>query len=286
MIESGSNLGPYIVRKELGQGITGRVYYGWDPKTNAPVALKVLDPELSRDVSSATMFEEEGRAGLCVNSPQLVKTLKMGVENGCRYIAFEYVHGLPLANLILERPLGEAESIWVLRHVAQAVRELSRKGIVHQDIKPENILIEKTGNCKLSDLGFARVKDGLVKWDGYSAGTAFYMSPEQCQPWLRLPIDTRSDLYALGAVIYHAATGSPPFVAEEDEKVREMQIHQPVPPPIKRNPALSLPFSTFLLQMLNKDPARRFQTPEELLLEIRQLPVKATPPVVNISAVS
>jgi len=126
------------------------------------------------------------------------------------------------------------------------------------------------------------MKFGRVKWDGFSAGTAFYMSPEQCQPWLRLPIDTRSDLYALGAVIYHAATGAPPFVAEEDDKVREMQINRPAVPPIKRNPALDPHFSAIISQLLHKDPERRIQTPEELLLELRQLPVKATPPVVTI----
>ena len=286
MIANGSNLGPYVVRKELGQGATGRVYYGWDPEGNVPVAIKVLDPELARDAGSRTMFEEEGRAGLAVDSPQLVKTLMMGEQDGHKFIAFEYVHGVPLARLIPDGPLGEAECIWVMRHVAQAVRELSRKGIVHQDIKPENILIEKTGNCKLSDLGFARVNGGRVKWDGYSAGTAFYMSPEQCQPWLRLPIDTRSDLYALGAVIYHAATGHPPFEAEKEEDVREMHIKQPVHSAIDHNPALTPQFSGFLLQMMNKEPERRFRSAEELLLEIRQLPVKACAPVVNISGVS
>lgn len=283
MISDGFQLGPYTVRKALGHGVTAHVYYGWDPKAHVPVALKVLNSNLSRDSSLVTMFEEEGRTGLSVNSPQIVKTLMTGNQGGYRFIAFEYIHGVPLDRII---PLVEAEAIWVLRHMAQAVRELSLKGIVHQDIKPENILIEKTGNCKLSDLGFARVKYGRIKWDGYSAGTSFYMSPEQCQPGLRLPIDTRSDLYALAAVIYHAATGTPPFVAEDDEKIREMQIRNRVPPPIQRNPALSPPFSDLLLRMLSKAPEKRIQTPEQLLLEIRRIPVKAEPPTVTITEIS
>lgn len=283
MIIEGFNLGPYIVRKELGRGVTAQVFYGWDPKANTPVALKVLNRELARDAGAVAMFEEEGRIGLSVNSPQVVKTLMAAKQGEDRFIAFEYIHGVPLAKLIDKGPLTEAEAVWVLRHVAQAIRELCRKGIVHQDIKPENILIEKTGNCKLTDLGFARMKNGRIKWDGYSAGTAYYMSPEQCQPHLRLPIDSRADLYALGAVIYHAAIGTPPFVAEEEEKVREMQIHQPVVPPIKRNPALSLQFSDIIMQLLNKDPEERVQSPEQLLLDMRQLPVKAAPPVVTIT---
>lgn len=286
MIENGSYMGPFVVRKELGRGITGRVYYGWDPRENVPVALKVLDPELTKDASSVTMFEEEGRAGLAVDSPQIVKTLMMGEQDGFRFIAFEYVHGVPLSRLISKGPLAEAECLWVLRQVLLAIRELSKKGIVHQDIKPENIMLEKTGNCKLSDLGFARMKFGKINWDGYAAGTAYYMSPEQCQPWLNLPVDTRSDLYALGSVIYHAATGSPPFMAEEEDKVREMQISKKPDPVDARNPSMSSYFSDTILQMMQKDPERRFQKPEELLLEIRNSPVQAKAPVVNISQVS
>jgi eukaryotic-like serine/threonine-protein kinase len=286
MLMNGSSLGSYVVRKELGQGATSRVYYGWDNARNAPVALKVLDPEMGQNASVVAMFEDEGRAGLAVDSPQLVKTLTTGKLGKFRFIAFEYVHGIPLAHLIEKGPLAEGEVVWVMRHVAQALRELYRKGIVHQDVKPENILLEKSGNCRLSDLGFARMKNGRVNWDGCSAGSSYYMSPEACQPWLRLPIDTRSDLYALAAVMYHAATGNPPFVADTDEKIREMQIRRPVVPPNKRNPSLSLQFSDILQQMLDKDPENRIPTPEHLLLEIRQIPVKAAAPAVNITEVS
>ena len=286
MIENGSHLGPYVVRKELGRGITGRVYYGWDHRENVPVALKVLDPDLAKDISALTMFEEEGRAGLAIDSQQIVKTLMLGEQDGYRFIAFEYVHGVPLARLIVEGGMAEHECVWILRHVGLAIRELCRNGIVHQDIKPENILLEKTGNCKLSDLGFARMTCGKIDWDGYAAGTAYYMSPEQCQPWLHLPVDTRSDLYALGGVIYHAATGRPPFEAEDEADVRDKQINEKPLPPRDRNGKLSEYFSDMVLRLLAKDANARFQTPEDLLLELRQLPVDAKAPVVNISQVS
>ncbi len=282
MFENGSYIGPYIVRQKLGSGVTGTVFYGWHPEENVPVAIKVLEAHLSKDDGVRTMFDEEARAGLSIESPHVVKTLSAGEEKGFPYIAFEYIHGVPLEELIKNGPISESNCVWVLRQIATGLRELRKKGIVHQDIKPDNILIEKNGTCKLTDLGFARITGGKIKWDGYSAGTAFYMSPEQCSPNSGIPIDWRADLYALGASIYHAATGQPPFVSDDEDEVFNMQVHSAPIPAVEKNVKLSDYFSNVLDRLLEKNPLDRFQTPEELLLEIRNLPIPPKAPEVTI----
>jgi serine/threonine protein kinase len=168
--------------------------------------------------------------------------------------------------------------LWILRQLGQALRQLRQKGIVHQDIKPDNILIDGHGNAKLTDLGFARVAKGRLNWDGVAAGTVLYMSPEQALG--RGDVDWRADIYALGATLYHAATGSPPFYASNEEDLMRMQVYERPQPAQVRNPKLSSPFASILDRMLEKKRELRFQNPEELLLLLRLLDIAPTSPFV------
>lgn len=272
--------GQYALKKRLGRGATGTVWHAFDTQNNTPVALKFLSSRFIDNEDVLTMFQEEAKAGMQIDHPNVVKTLDVGVRSGRPYIAFEMVVGQSLQELLDHGPLKESQCIWILRQMAQALRELRRKDVVHQDIKPDNILVESGGNCKLVDLGFARQRDGIIDWEGVAAGTAYYMSPEQCAAVPGVEIDTRSDLYSLGATIYHCATGAPPFQDENEDAVLDMHIHAPLFPPNKRNKNLSPEFAKLLMRMLNKKPEDRFDTPEDLLLELRNIHTKAEPPIV------
>ena len=249
------------------------------------VAIKILHADLAHVPGIVTMFDEEANVGLQLNHPNIVRPLKVGRHEGVSYIVFEYVPGVPLGSLLVSGPLPEGQCLWIMRQIGQALRLLASKNIVHQDVKPDNILIDNAGNAKLTDLGFARMPLGKIDWDGCSAGTISYMSPEQASGITGTLVDVRSDLYALGATIYHAATGQPPVVAERDHEVIEAHLTKKSVSARARNPQVSAELSAVLDKLLEKDPQMRYQQPAELLLALRMLKVHAVPPVVTVSRV-
>ena len=188
-----------MIERRIGSGSTGTVYRARGPAPHTTVAIKVLAAELAQDSGVVQMFDEEANVGLQIKHPNIVQTLSVGREGGQPYIVFEFVHGLTLASQIQKGRLPEDQCLYLMRQLAQALRHLRQKGVVHQDIKPENILIEMNGNAKLTDLGFARVQHGKIDWSGFTVGTANYMSPEQADG--TKDVDGRADLYALGATI-------------------------------------------------------------------------------------
>jgi len=277
-IEPGAQFGRFIVDAKLGSGTTGTVYKAHSFEGNKTVAIKVLSPKLARDKTVLLLFDEEASVGLELSHPNIVQTLYVGRYDDLPYIVFEFVHGLSLGSMIRNGPLPQQHCLWILRQLGQALRQLRQKGIVHQDIKPDNILIDGHGNAKLTDLGFARVAKGRLNWDGVAAGTVLYMSPEQALG--RGDVDWRADIYALGATLYHAATGSPPFYASNEEDLMRMQVYERPQPAQVRNPKLSSPFASILDRMLEKKRELRFQNPEELLLLLRLLDIAPTSPFV------
>lgn len=283
MIQPGTHLGPYVIDRPLGAGNTGTVYRAFDSANNEPVAIKVLRAKRASDDAAVAMFLEEAKVGLTVKHEHIVQTLYVDRFGDLPYIVFELVSGTPLGKLLEKGALVEGEALWILRQMAQALRELRRKNIVHQDIKPENILIDKEGLCKLTDLGFARTPTGKIDWDGYSVGTAYYMSPEQYRGQKEHPPDHRSDLYCLGATIFHAATGRHVFEGQEEDEIFDQLIHDKAPFAAEVNKKLSVPFSQVLSKCLEKDPGNRYQTAEELLLGIRNLKTRPVAPHVTPS---
>lgn len=278
MFEDGSKFGRFIIDRKIGAGSTGTVFRAHTPDNPTPLAIKVLSPDLAKDAGIVTMFDEEAKTGLALSHPNVVRALDVGKENGRYYIVFEFVDGIPLAHLVKRGCLPEGQCVWILRQLAQALRHLRQKAIVHQDIKPDNILIESHGNAKLTDLGFARVATGKMKWEGYAVGTPVYMSPEQAKGWKE--VDGRADIYSLGATIYHAAVGRAPFDGKTEQEMMNMHCNVRPEPARNRNPKLNPDFSAILMRMLEKEPGMRFQHPEELLLSIRMLDVTAVPPFV------
>jgi eukaryotic-like serine/threonine-protein kinase len=279
MIAAGSKFGRFIVEKVVGRGSNGTVYRAHSVEGNKTVAIKLLADNLAQEPSVLTMFDEEAKAGLELSHPNIVQTLYVGRYEGTPYIVFEFVDGLSLGSMIKSGPLPQAHCLWILRQLAQALRQLRQKKMVHQDIKPENILIDKDGNAKLTDLGFAKLPQGKISWTGVAAGTALYISPEQARGLKA--VDGRADIYSLGATIYHAATGAPPFYSINETELLHMHLTQKPEPANKRNKSLNGDFSAILSRMLEKDPQWRYQHPEELLLSLRLLEIEPVSPFIS-----
>ncbi len=285
MLSEGSRFGDFLIDRKIGRGSTGTVYSAHSVDDQQLVALKVLHADLAETPGMRTMFEEEAQAGLQLSHPHIVKTIQVGCCANLPYIVFEHISGTALSTLLQRGPLPEGQCLWIMRQIGQALRQLAAKGIVHQDIKPDNILIDNAGNAKLTDLGFARRHRGKIDWDGFSAGTLAYMSPEEVLGTKGVPIDPRADLYSLGATIYHAATGQPPFLDQGDREQIKLRLKQKPVNARVRNPQLSIAFSVVLSKLLQNDLSLRYQHPEELLLELRLLKEAAVPPVVTASRI-
>ncbi|MCY3022513.1 MAG: serine/threonine-protein kinase [Planctomycetota bacterium] len=279
MITAGTKFGPFVVEQKLGSGATGTVYRAHSIEGNKTVAIKVLAPELAKDKTTLLLFGEEAKVGLQLSHPNIVQTFYVGRHGDLPYIVFEFVHGLTLQSMLRGGPLPEGHCLWILRQLGQALRQLRQKGIVHQDIKPDNIMIDGHGNAKLTDLGLAKVTMGRVNWAGVAAGTALYMSPEQALG--QKDVDWRADIYSLGATLYHAATGTPPFYSENEEELLRMHVEKRAESALVRNPKLNPDFAAILARMLEKDRQWRFQHPEELLLSLRLLDIAPTSPFVG-----
>jgi eukaryotic-like serine/threonine-protein kinase len=279
MLKEGEIFGRFFVEQLVGRGSTGSVFRARSIEGNKTVAIKILSDELAKDPVVLTMFDEEAHAGLELSHPNIVQTVYVGKHGAIPYIIFEYVHGLSLGSMIKKVAIPEEQCLWILRQLAQALRQLKQKHIVHQDIKPDNILIDSEGNAKLTDLGFAKIQAGKINWTGIAAGTALYISPEQVRGLKT--VDERADIYSLGATIYHAATGTPPFRGTTEKSLLEAHLKRKPDSAKERNPKLNLHFSNILDRMLEKDPQWRYQTAEELLLDLRTLQISPTSPFVK-----
>lgn len=287
MLQTGTKFGAYTIDRLLGQGATGIVYRA-QSDAGQDVAIKILDPYFHRDSLVLKMFTESAAAGLEIDHPYIVRTLDVGNHQGHPFIAFEFIHGVPLSDQIRKAgKMTEGQCIWIMRQIGQALRKLRQRNIVHQDLKPENILIDANGDCKLSDLGFARVPMSQIDWGRYSAGTPIYMSPEQAMGSKgSARVDHRSDLYSLGTTIYHAATGTPPFAAKEERDLLQQHLTERPMPANARNPALSIEFAKLLGRLLEKKPEQRYQTAEHLLLALRMINTPPEPPLIVVSRVT
>jgi serine/threonine-protein kinase len=257
----------YEIQRELAQGGMAEVYLAHDQLLNRPVALKALFPEYAREPSFVERFRREAQAAANLNHPNIVAIYDWGQEDGTYFIVMEYVEGRSLRDLIRsEAPLDPNQAAEITAEIASALGFAHRNGVVHRDVKPGNVLLTRTGTVKVTDFGIARAgaSDGLTQ-TGSVMGTATYFSPEQAQG---LPVDGRSDVYALGVVLYEMVTGVAPFTADSPVSVAYKHVREDPVPPSERNPDVPPDLEVVIATALAKDPEHRYPTADDMRADI------------------
>lgn len=264
----GAVLGGFEIERELGKGGMGVVYKAHEPSLNRKVALKVLSQALSSDEEFIARFRKEAQIVAALNHPNIVSVLAFGNDLGHYYFAMEYIKGTDLGKILKERtviPLGEALSI--TRQIAEALSEVGPRGVVHRDLKPSNIMIDEMNRVRVTDFGVAHIEDstdGLTK-TGMFLGTPEYASPEQA---IGGRIDMRSDIYAMGALLYRMLSGKPPIIGDSPLAVVAKIATEAVTPIGLVNSSVPKPVCDLIEKMMAKKLRERFQTPAEALVAI------------------
>ncbi|MCS6977405.1 MAG: serine/threonine protein kinase [Gemmatales bacterium] len=281
-IEAGQVLGKCLLLDEIGRGGSSIVFRGFHQGLQVPVAVKVLLVE-GNEIPPSSLFQLQHEARLLarLKHPHIVGVLDFDSEADVPYLVLEYVDGISLSELI--RHSGRLcwdRALRVGLQIAEALAAAHRLGIIHRDIKPANILIHREGHAKLADLGLAvvRADEPLPDHRRTSlgvAGTVAYMAPEQATG--SAEVDHRSDIYALGATLYHAVTGQVPFLGRTRAEVLRKHAEEPLPSPEGIVPGLNPSLSRVLCRMLAKRPEERFSSYDELIACFTSLLKSFTP---------
>ncbi len=262
----------YEVVRGIARGGMSEVYLARDRHLDRPVALKVLTSALSRDPSFVERFRREAQAAANLSHPNIVAVYDWGQEEGTYFIVMEYIDGHSLRDVLRAQTTIEASrAAGIGAEVANGLSFAHKAGVVHRDVKPGNVLIESSGQVKVTDFGVARAdaSEALTQ-TGSVMGTATYFSPEQAQG---LVVDGRSDVYSLGVVLYEMVCGTPPFSGENPVSVAYQHVREPVPSLRERRPDVPAGLEQIIMTALEKDPNRRYQSADDLradLLRVRR----------------
>ncbi len=271
---TGQTVDDFKVLRRLGQGGMGQVYLAEQVSLRRKVALKVLKPELAANEISLKRFESEALNVAQATHANIVQVYAVGVLEGLRYMALEYVEGLNLREYLAKKgPPTVPLALSIMRQVAAALVEAAEHSIVHRDIKPENILLTRKGQVKVADFGLARCfapdQQGVnLTQSGVTMGTPLYMSPEQVQGHAT---DSRTDIYSFGVTCYHMMAGEPPFKGDTPFEVALQHVQNEAKPLAEIRPDLPPGLCAIIHKMMAKDPVNRYQTARELLQDILRL---------------
>jgi serine/threonine-protein kinase len=257
----------YEMVKHIARGGMAQVYLARDLLLDRPVALKVLFPELSVDRSFVERFRREAKAAANLSHPNIVSIYDWGQGDNTYYIVMEYVDGPTLSSLLKQGPLQPERAAAVAASVAAALDFAHRRGVIHRDVKPGNVLIDDRAQVKVADFGIARAvgtSEDLTQ-TGSVMGTATYFSPEQAQGYA---VDPRSDVYSLGVVLYEMTTGKPPFTGDNPVAIAYKHVKEAPARPSAVNPAVPAGLEAIILKAMAKDPAARYQSAEEMRLDL------------------
>src|SRR5689334_411501 len=265
---AGRNLGPYRLLDQLGAGGRATVYKAYHAAMDRYVAIKVLPQHLASDPNFRARFQQEARVIARLEHRHILPVYDVAEEDGIPYLVMRYTDGGDLNHLIAGRPTLE-RMVELVAQVAEALSYAHRQGVIHRDVKPANVLIGRDGDALLADFGIAKIYEDTLQLtgEGNMVGTPAYMAPEQLQGQR---VDARTDIYALGVVLYQVLTGECPFVAETPLAVAMMHIHNPLRPPRQIKPDIPETIERIILRAMAKDPADRFQTAEEMAASLRE----------------
>lgn len=256
----GYRVGNYELLAKIGEGGMGAVYRARQVPIDREVALKLLPPELARDREFIERFLREARATAKLNHPNIIAGIDVGQADGYYYFAMEYVHGETLrCRIEREGPLSEREVAQIGAGIASALAHAHASGLIHRDVKPDNVLLDEEGTPKLADLGLvlgSRDESSVTK-TGSTVGTPHYIAPEQAAGDVKL--DGRADMYALGCTLYHAATGNTPFDGPSSAVVMLKHLKDRMPHPQQHEPELTDEFCAVLERMVARHRDDRFE---------------------------
>jgi beta-lactam-binding protein with PASTA domain len=260
--------GRYHVEGRIARGGMAAVYYAVDTRLDRPVALKVMHAALSDDQQFVQRFIGEAKTAARLSHPNVVGVFDQGTYEGLVYLAMEYVEGRTLREILGQYgPLIPRQAFGVLEPVLAALGAAHQAGLVHRDVKPENILLADDGRVKVADFGLARATTQATAQtsDGILLGTVAYLSPEQVS---RGVCDLRSDVYSAGIVLYEMLTGQKPFTGESSMEIAYQHVHHDVPAPSEKVPALSPMVDAIVARATRRDPAQRPADAAAMLAEL------------------
>jgi len=276
-VKPGFQLGIYRIEAQLGEGGMGVVYRALDTKLNRPVAVKFLSDDVA-DAGARRRFQREAQMASSLNHPHILTVYDAGEFEGRQYLVTEFVDGGTLKTWALAEKRTWLQIVELLVGVADGLAAAHEAGILHRDIKPENILVAKNGYAKLADFGLAKLTevgqgdataltDGRTR-QGLIIGSIPYMSPEQASG---KPLDTRSDIFSFGSVLFEILAGRRAFEAETGLELLQAIIHRPAPSLAELRPDVPAGLRLVIAKALEKDPAERYQTMREIVVDLRRL---------------
>lgn len=276
--------GRYLINRVVGVGGMAVVYEATELSSGKRVALKMLKESISDNTQALRRFINESKAVAMLNHPNIVKIVDVSVKTEHKFIVMEYIKGITLRDYMNKKvKLGWQEATAFIAQILQALDHAHMKGVIHRDIKPQNIMVMEGGIIKVADFGIAKIPNAeTVTMVDHAVGTIYYISPEQAKG---KKIDARSDLYSLGVMFYEMVTGELPFMAENSYAIMHQHIHDAPKPPTQRVPQLPLGVEQIILCAMEKDAARRYQSASQMhrhIIRIQQDPTlifqRQTPP--------
>jgi serine/threonine protein kinase len=265
----GRTLGPYQLERLLGQGGFAWVFVGRE-LDGTPVAVKVLKPRYAGDPQFEFRFRNESETAANLRHPNIVRIRVVAKAGDHVYFGMDLCADSLGARIAREGPLPEEDILRIARDIAAALDFAHQQGVIHRDLKPDNVLIRSDGAAVLTDFGIARAVSGYVASTGVNMtiGTPHYLSPEQAQG---RPIAQRADYYALGVTLYKAATGDVPFTSNDWFELARMHVEDAPPSLRKKRPELSKRFERVVLKCLAKHPDDRYKSGGELLADLQDV---------------
>jgi serine/threonine protein kinase len=262
--------GRYQVIEELGHGGMGKVYKVFDQEVQVKMALKLIRPEVSADKGTIDRFRNELKLARDISHKNICRMYDLGREAGRYFITMEYVSGEDLKSFIRRaRQLVVGTAVLIAKQVCDGLAEAHRAGVVHRDLKPGNIMIDKEGNAKIMDFGIARaISVKGITGAGVMIGTPEYMSPEQVEG---KEIDQRSDIYSSGIILYEMLTGQVPFEGDTPFTIGVKQKSEIPKDPRSLNAQIPQDLSRLILKCLEKDKERRYQSADELKADLEKI---------------
>lgn len=269
MVETGTLIdNRYKVLSRIGSGGMADVYLAEDGLLGRRVALKLLHQRFASDQEFVERFRREASSAAGLSHPNVVAVFDRGEWDGTYYIAMEYLPGRSLKSVVREHgPLAPQDAIDIVMQIVLALRFAHKRGIIHRDIKPHNVILDEEGRAKVTDFGIARAGASDMTLTGSIMGTAQYLSPEQAQGHA---VTEASDVYAVGVVLYELLTGSVPFDGESAVTIAMQQVTAEPVPPSQRNPAVGPALDAVVMRALAKNPAERYTTADDLLAALQQ----------------